>query len=51
MRGRSNVAIAAELHLGHQTVRNYVSAIFTQLYVVDRAEADRPGPKFRLGTG
>lgn len=28
-RGRSNLAIATELHLGHQTVRNYVSAIFT----------------------
>ncbi len=38
-RGLSNVAIAAELHLSHQTVRNYVSSIFTKLGAVDRADA------------
>ena len=38
-RGRSNLAIASTLHLGHQTVRNYVSNIFTKLGVEDRAEA------------
>lgn len=37
--GRSNVAIAAELHLSHQTVRNYVSSVFAKLHVADRAEA------------
>jgi DNA-binding NarL/FixJ family response regulator len=38
-RGLSNVTIAAELHLSHQTVRNYVSSIFTKLGAVDRADA------------
>lgn len=38
-RGRSNLAIASTLHLSHQTVRNYVSTIFTKLGVEDRAEA------------
>ncbi|MGQ0574859.1 MAG: response regulator [Pseudonocardia sp.] len=38
-RGRSNPAIAAELHLGRQTVRNYVSSIFAKLDVADRGEA------------
>jgi DNA-binding NarL/FixJ family response regulator len=35
----SNVAIAAELHLSHQTVRNYVSSIFPKLGAADRAAA------------
>jgi DNA-binding NarL/FixJ family response regulator len=38
-RGLSNVAIAAELHLSHQTVRNYVSSIYTKLGATDRADA------------
>ena len=37
--GLSNVAIAAQLHLGHQTVRNYVSSIFAKLGASDRADA------------
>ena len=37
--GLSNIAIAAQLHLSHQTVRNYVSSIFTKLGAADRADA------------
>ncbi len=36
---RTNAEIAAELFLSQKTVRNYVSAIFAKLHVVDRAEA------------
>ncbi len=38
-RGLSNVAVSAELHLSHQTVRNYVSSIFTKIGAADRADA------------
>ncbi|MBU2665222.1 response regulator transcription factor [Actinoplanes bogorensis] len=38
-RGRSNDAIAAELHLSSKTVRNYVSNVFAKLHVRSRAEA------------
>jgi DNA-binding NarL/FixJ family response regulator len=37
--GRSNGAIAAELHLAAKTVGNHVSAIFAKLRVATRAEA------------
>lgn len=38
-RGRSNGEIASTLHLGHQTVRNYVSSIFAKIGVQSRAAA------------
>jgi DNA-binding NarL/FixJ family response regulator len=37
--GFDNVHIATELHLGHQTVRNYISQIYTKLAVSSRTEA------------
>ena len=37
--GKSNGEIAASLYLGNNTVRNYVSAIFSKLQVADRAQA------------
>ena len=37
--GYTNAAIAARLHLGHKTVRNYVSIIFRKLQVSGRVEA------------
>ncbi len=37
--GRSNLEIAAELHLTPKTVRNYVSAILGKLQVADRLQA------------
>ena len=38
-RGRSNAQIAEQLVLSTKTVRNHVSAIFTKIQVVDRAQA------------
>ncbi|ADI13788.1 PAS domain S-box protein [Truepera radiovictrix] len=38
-RGKSNEAIAAELGLATQTVRNYISAVYDKLGVRSRAEA------------
>jgi DNA-binding NarL/FixJ family response regulator len=38
-RGVRNTEIAERLSLGHRTVRNYVSNIFTKLQVADRAQA------------
>jgi DNA-binding NarL/FixJ family response regulator len=38
-RGRANLQIAAEMHLSHSTVRNYVSSILRKLQVASRAEA------------
>jgi DNA-binding NarL/FixJ family response regulator len=38
-RGYANLRIAAELHLSHSTVRNYVSSILRKLQVASRAEA------------
>ncbi|GCE31034.1 DNA-binding response regulator [Dictyobacter alpinus] len=37
--GKNNQEIANQLILGHNTVRNYVSNIFSKLQVVDRAQA------------
>ena len=37
--GRSNSAIARQLHLAPKTVSNHISAIFTKLRAADRAEA------------
>lgn len=37
--GRDNAEIAAELHLGEQTVRNYLSRLYTKLGVNSRAAA------------
>lgn len=37
--GRSNDAIAAELHISNKTVRNAVSGIYTKLHAAGRAEA------------
>ncbi|MEJ5188102.1 MAG: response regulator transcription factor [Breznakiellaceae bacterium] len=39
LRGMTNKEIAASLHLGEQTVRNYISAIYDKLHVSDRREA------------
>ncbi len=41
LRGLSNKAIASEIHVGEQTVRNYVSAIYSKLGASDRQEAVR----------
>ncbi|MFQ5576760.1 MAG: response regulator [Anaerolineae bacterium] len=38
-RGKTNKEIAANLHLGEGTVRNYVSSIFSKLELSNRAEA------------
>ena len=38
-RGRSNAEIAAELFLGHETVKTYVRALLTKLDVRDRTQA------------
>jgi DNA-binding NarL/FixJ family response regulator len=38
-RGKTNKEIAASLHLGEGTVRNYVSSIFSKLRLSNRAEA------------
>jgi DNA-binding NarL/FixJ family response regulator len=37
--GYTNTAIADRLHLGHKTVRNYVSIIFRKLQVTGRVDA------------
>lgn len=37
--GRSNDAIAGELHVSNKTVRNAVSSIYTKLHAAGRAEA------------
>ena len=37
--GYTNTAIASRLHLGHKTVRNYVSVIFRKLQVAGRVDA------------
>lgn len=37
--GRANLQIAADLHLSHSTVRNYISSILRKLQVASRAEA------------
>ncbi|MCA1949151.1 MAG: response regulator transcription factor [Treponema sp.] len=39
LRGMTNKEIAAAAHLGEQTVRNYISAIYDKLQVSDRREA------------
>ncbi|MEK6462911.1 MULTISPECIES: response regulator transcription factor [Pseudonocardia] len=49
--GLPNPVIAAELHLSHQTVRNYVSSIFLKLGVADRAAAIVAARDAGLGTG
>lgn len=46
--GRTNREIAAELHLGEGTVRNYVSNIFGKLGVSNRAEAAAYATKHNL---
>ena len=38
-RGRSNREIAAELHLGEQTIKTHVSNILSKLHLVDRTQA------------
>ncbi|RZT86399.1 LuxR family two component transcriptional regulator [Pseudonocardia sediminis] len=50
-RGRSNTEIARTLHLGNQTVRNYVSSIFAKLGVQDRAAAIVRARDAGLGLG
>ncbi len=37
--GRSNDAIARELHISNKTVRNAVSGIYAKLHAAGRAEA------------
>lgn len=39
LRGMTNKEIAAAAHLGEQTVRNYISALYDKLQVSDRREA------------
>lgn len=39
LRGKTNKEIAAEMHLGEQTVRNYVSTLYDKLDVDDRRGA------------
>ncbi len=39
LRGLSNKEIAAEIHVGEQTIRNYVSTIYDKLAVTCRKEA------------
>jgi DNA-binding NarL/FixJ family response regulator len=46
--GKTNRQIAAELHLGEGTVRNYVSNIFSKLGVSNRAEAAAYATKHNL---
>jgi DNA-binding NarL/FixJ family response regulator len=47
---KTNAEIAAALFLSPKTVRNYVSAIFTKLQVIDRAEAGLMARAAGLGT-
>jgi DNA-binding NarL/FixJ family response regulator len=46
--GYSNSEISERLYIGEQTVRNYVSAIYSKLEVKDRAHAIRLGKEIRL---
>lgn len=39
--GKTNKEIAAEIHIGFQTIRNYISRIYTKLEVSNRTEALR----------
>jgi len=50
-RGLGNATIAARLHLSPKTVGNHISAIFTKLGVVTRAEAIVRAREAGLGTG
>ena len=50
-RGLGNDTIAARLHLSPKTVGNHISAIFTKLGVVTRAEAIVRAREAGLGTG
>jgi DNA-binding NarL/FixJ family response regulator len=47
-RGKTNKEIAAYLHLGEGTVRNYVSSIFSKLGLSNRAEATAYAVKHNL---
>jgi DNA-binding NarL/FixJ family response regulator len=47
-RGYSNKEIADTLHLGSQTVRNYISVIYDKLGVKDRFEAMRQAIEARI---
>lgn len=47
-RGKTNKEIAAHLHLGEGTVRNYVSSIFSKLGLSNRAEATGYAVKHNL---
>ncbi len=49
--GKSNTEIANTLVLGHNTVRNYVSNIFSKLQVVDRAQAIIRARESGFGSG
>ncbi len=39
LRGKTNKEIAVEIHLGEQTVRNYVSVLYDKIQVNDRRDA------------
>ncbi|AEJ20396.1 response regulator transcription factor [Gracilinema caldarium] len=39
LKGMTNKEIASTIHLGEQTVRNYISALYDKLHVSDRREA------------
>lgn len=41
VQGKTNSEIASEIYVGDQTVRNYISAIYSKLEVGNRAEAIR----------
>lgn len=41
MSGKTNIEIASEIHVGSQTIRNYISLIYSKLDVGNRAEAIR----------
>ena len=41
LRGRSNKEISTDIHLGEQTIRNYVSTIYSKLGATDRRDALR----------
>jgi DNA-binding NarL/FixJ family response regulator len=50
-RGDNNTAIAERLVLRPQTVRNYISSIFSKLQVADRAQAMIRARDAGLGMG